>query len=45
MRSRIWRQILDVVIWIYLLLLFERSFHKDLKIERSFELCLSNQKI
>ena len=29
----------------YLMLLFQRTFHKDLKTEKSFEICLSNQKI
>ena len=29
----------------YLALPFERTFHKDLKTEKSFEVCLSNQKI
>ena len=29
----------------YLMLLFERSFHKDLKTRKSFKICLSNQKI
>ena len=29
----------------YLMLSFERTFHKDLKTEQSFEICLSNQKI
>ena len=29
----------------YLTLPFERTFHKDLKTEKSFETCLSNQKI
>ena len=29
----------------YLMLPFERTFHKDIKTEKSFEICLSNQKI
>ena len=29
----------------YLMLPFERTFHKDLKTEKSFEICLFNQKI
>ena len=29
----------------YLVLQFEKTFHKDLKTEKSFEICLSNQKI
>ena len=40
MTSRIWRQILAL-----LMLLFERSFHKDLKTEKCSKICLSNQKI
>ena len=29
----------------YLMLLYERTFHKDLKTAKSFEICLSDQKI
>ena len=29
----------------YVMLLFERTLHKDLKTEKSFEICLPNQKI
>ena len=29
----------------YLTLLFERTFHKDLKTKKRFEVCLSYQKI
>ena len=43
MMSRIWRQIFANMG--YLMLLSERTFHKDLKTEKSFKICLSNQKI
>ena len=47
MGSRIWRQILTLVIWDMLLYynVFERTFHEDLKTEKNFEICLSSQKI
>ena len=43
MTSRIVCQTLALLT--YLMLPFERTFHKDLKTEKRFEMCLSNQKI
>ena len=45
MTSQILHQIFGFANKGYLMLLFERTLHKDLKTEKSFEICLSNQNI
>ena len=44
MTSRIWRQILAFSKMGYLVLLIEKTFHKDLRTKTSFEICLSSEK-